>query len=287
MNGIGLSPHSRQVLYVRAPVCFSATSVVQFCNPLDYTIHIDTCLRPEEIDREDGRLLTPPKSVDLSKFCLSLSPRILVGPKQTLDIPISFAPDSMRVEHAELFVSASRPDGRPWDNTWLNAARRADSNVPQGRTSFRSEVNPSDDMSHLQWVYQICGLPEMSAFKPTQGPVFQCPAKQRIEERLEVCLINKPPSADNYVAAIARPITPASKQQQQLLTVKTPESMSEIAESEYNVMSQQFTYRIVSGTRGDEESSVGVSLVRRRYDPNTKAVALLFNVVFAPYKPFK
>ena len=289
MNGIGLSPRSRQVHYIRAPVGFNSTSVVKFCNPLDHTIHIDTRLRPEQPDKEDERLLTPPRRNDLSKFCLSLAQHIVVEPRQVFDIPVSFAPDSMHVEHAELVVSASRPDGKPWDAVWVEAARRADSDVAQGQiSSGRSEVNLSDDMNHLHWVYRMCGLPEMSAFKPTQGPLLQCPSRQRLEERLEVCLITCPPSSDNYIAAIARPITPATKQQwQQQLPLETPASTSEFAESEYSVVSQQYTYRIVSGTHGYEENSVGVNLVRQRYDPNAKAIALLFNVVFAPYKPLK
>ena len=123
----------------------------------------------------------------------------------------------------------------------------------------------------------------MSAFNPKQGPLLRCPSRQRLEERIEVCLINKPPSADNYIAAIAKPIIVTNGQEQ----VKTPETVSDLTLSEYSSMSQQFTYRIVSGTQGEEESSVGVNLVRRRFDTAAKAVVLQFNVVFAPSKPFK
>ena len=51
-----------------------------------------------------------------SVFCLLLKQKesIRIGPKSTLDIPVSFAPADMKLYEALCALSVRRADGRSW-----------------------------------------------------------------------------------------------------------------------------------------------------------------------------
>ena len=66
----------------------------------------------EPITKSPADVLTPK-----SPFCLLLRNAIALslGPKSTVDIPVSFAPEDMRRFDSYITVSMQKEDGAPWD----------------------------------------------------------------------------------------------------------------------------------------------------------------------------
>ena len=65
---------------------------------------------------EDDQNPSTPKQEPASPFCLLLkhNQELRLGPKTTLDIPISFAPEEMQKYEAVLKVKLRQESGEPW-----------------------------------------------------------------------------------------------------------------------------------------------------------------------------
>lgn len=122
------------------------------------------------------RLDSQPKA---SVFCLLLkrAKRIPLEPGASLDIPISFAPDTMQLYEATVTVTIHRED--PAD-TW-------DGDYP----SMMSTRMVND----LHWIFPVRGIPESQPVKESQAPCIECKARSRVEERVEVTLTGLVPNS--------------------------------------------------------------------------------------------
>lgn len=112
-----------------------------------------------------------------SVFCLLLkrAKSILLEPGATLDIPISFAPDTMQLHEATVTVTVHRDTEDTWDG-----------NYP-GMMSTRM-------VNDLHWIYPVRGIPESHPIKDSQAPCIECKARSRVEERVEITLTGLAPN---------------------------------------------------------------------------------------------
>jgi len=122
------------------------------------------------------RLDSQPKE---SVFCLLLkrAKGISLEPGESLDIPISFAPDTMQLYEATVTVTIHRED--PTD-AWGG-------DYP----SLMSKRTVND----LHWIYPVRGIPESIPIKESQAPCIECKARSRVEERVEVSLTGLAPNS--------------------------------------------------------------------------------------------
>lgn len=112
-----------------------------------------------------------------SVFCLLLkrAKSILLEPGASLDIPISFAPDSMQLHEATVTVTVHRDTVDTWDG-----------NYPS--------VMSTRMVNDLHWIYPVRGIPESHPIKDSQAPCIECKARSRVEERVEVTLTGLAPN---------------------------------------------------------------------------------------------
>eukprot|EP00118_Oscarella_pearsei_P005218 m.23689 g.23689 ORF g.23689 m.23689 type:complete len:3175 (+) comp28516_c0_seq2:43-9567(+) len=289
VSGVGLVPQTSHAFAIHAPVGEAGSGLIRFRNPLAHNVVVDIRLKElAESTPSPEAAATAWQPESLFGLLMDKTSDILVGPESFLDIPVSFAPVVMALQEAEIVLSARRPNGDPWDHHWIRSATEA-----AEQTNGGGSAKATDDMKYFYWFFEVRGVPEMASFTPSQGPLFSCPARCRLESRVEVCLVRTPPKSEGYVAAIARPVTPANRQPLRKRT-ETPDSVLEFSSDDQQL--EKFTYGIVerttvareAATEGSQAtSSVGLTLVRRGIDGNTGVVSLLFGIVLAPSKPFK
>ena len=142
MDGIGLSPSPQNPTTITSQLHSNAMAVVTFTNPLSQEASFDINLKAQH---------------DL--FCLFLKQLrgVILQAGVSLDIPVMFAPDTMKMSYAELIISAD--EGL------------------EGNTPF-------------EWVYPIHGLPEklVKCSVKDCGMIIKGRAKERTENTVEVNL---------------------------------------------------------------------------------------------------
>lgn len=170
---------------------------------------------------------------DVEHFCLLLkqTTRILLSPGIMLDIPISFSPEVMKRHECHLTISVD------------------------------STSQP------LKWHYPIIGQPHLRPFSATSGPLLQCRAKERLEQRLEVSLVG----LENTTAKL-RPVTPATTSD--LVTQDTHDDDTYTYQLSCN--DPEFGFLV--------EQYLGIRLIRKSLDPETNNPVLLFHIIFVPSK---
>ena len=117
---------------------------------------------------------------DTSLFSLLLkTPRGLVlPPKATLDIPISYAPDTMQKHEAICTV------------------------VTQKCQNDAAQQTPDDK---LTWTYNLQGIPTSMPLKSHQVPVIKCRCRERLEEKMEISFadVNVSTAQTNLLKSVA------------------------------------------------------------------------------------
>ena len=121
------------------------------------------------------RLDSQPKA---SVFCLLLkrAKSIPLEPGATLDIPISFAPDTMQMYEATVTVTIHKEDP---EDSW--------------KGDYPSMMS-TRMVNDLHWIFPVRGIPESYPIKASQAPCVECKARSRVEERLEVTLTGLAPN---------------------------------------------------------------------------------------------
>ena len=134
----------------------------------------------------------------------------------------------------------------------------------------------------IVWHYPIGGQPRLRPVSPSVAPHIQCTAKERLEQRLEVCLAGSAgvaqPRLGESGAVTLRPVTPGSGGDGGGLL--EPLGVME---------GVRYQYRLVCGDPDVGpllEQCTGVRLMRSEESPTGDAV-LVFGIVFSPSKPFR
>ncbi len=146
MDGVGLFPSPQAPTTISSKLQSNSMAIITFTNPLSHSASFDINLNKQN-----------------DVFCLFLkqSKDVIVESGVSLDIPIMFAPDSMRMTYTELIISTD-------------------------------EVMESDDP--ITWIYPVHGLPETLVGAGTDTAissgimVIKGQAKERVEQEIETCL---------------------------------------------------------------------------------------------------
>ena len=161
IEGQGIEPSSMDPITINANLSSNAVHIIRFTNPLDIPTHFSVSLQGRDTDH----------------FCLLMkrTHAILLHPGVSLDVPVTFAPESMHRHEVTVTLTAE-------------------------------ETKESAAATTLSWRYPVIGQPELRPFSPSSAPRLACCAKERLEQRLQVSLVG----STSNMAALVRPMTPGS-----------------------------------------------------------------------------
>ncbi|XP_022089961.1 cilia- and flagella-associated protein 47-like isoform X2 [Acanthaster planci] len=276
-SGTGLTPTPLDPVSVSAILGSNTSLIIPFRNPLNESVLIDVVLtdNTDLLDRARGKLERNKIQTD-SAFCLLLkhTTGIPVASKSTLDIPLTFAPDSMRLHEALCVVSVKREDGSSWE---YEPCR--DPDHPHSRRDY-DQRDMQGGLRDIRWLYPIHGIPESQPVID-RGAVISCQARSRIEERLEVSLTGAVPSSasGDQRRVTTRAVTPKG--------LEKAHTTDGVVVGEGNTVAREFSFDVLYGDEEAEahlENAVSLNLVRKQRDKLSGIVRLVFNVVFAPFK---
>ncbi|XP_069827114.1 cilia- and flagella-associated protein 47 [Dendropsophus ebraccatus] len=273
ISGIGLIPQPMEPASISANVGSLASINISFKNPTNENVLVDIVLTDQE--QTMHRLSASVLRHSINKepaFCLPLKQTqgIPLAAKEKLDIPVLFAPDTMKLYEALVVVHMVKANGGSWnhdDNEDLSTELKSISRTEDG------------NISGIRWIYPIHGIPE--AQPPNSTPaVVCCQARSRTEERVEVLLTGVVPG-QTAMPALSRDI-------------KTAERMAHVQEevqiSNGFSTTEEFLYEIKyesEESKSQLEPSVGIELVRKERDTPSGIVTLIFNIIFAPNKSMR
>ncbi|XP_072178621.1 cilia- and flagella-associated protein 47-like [Diadema setosum] len=278
-SGTGLTPTPLDPVSISATLGSNTSLIIPFRNPTAENVLVDVVLtdNTELAEKAQGRLDRNRIQTD-SAFCLLLkrTAAIQLGPKATLDIPVTFAPDRMSLHEAMCLVSIRRENGGSWD--YLPAS---DPDHPAARR-MADRRDKNGGLRDIRWIYPIKGIPETQP-RVDQGALVSCQARSRIEERLEVSLTGAVPSAaSSYHMVKTRAITPKGAQP----------SLDDdgVVVGEGNTLANEFSYELIypsDEARIQLENAVSLQLIRKQREKLSGNVTLVFNVVYAPFKTMR
>jgi hypothetical protein len=257
VNGFGLLPQIQDPINITALLGDNSSIIVPFRNPTDAHILVDIQLRDKAWNQETTRPFP---------FCLLLRSQqnIVIGPKSTLQIPISFAPQAMCTYHMECVVSASREDGTCWEPL----------PVPGQEMSCNS-----NGLRQISWVYPLIGFTEVAPPKNTPPALFESRARQQIEMHLEVILTGSVAGPKQIMKC--RPVSPSD-------ATGDDGSRNEVLVG--STLTEEFHYDLVylsDEAKSDIEPAAAIQLIHQYRDEGSGIVTLTFRVVYAPFKVMK
>ncbi|KAM4795930.1 cilia- and flagella-associated protein 47 [Rhinophrynus dorsalis] len=273
VSGVGLIPQPMEPASISASVGSLSSIIITFKNPTDEHVLIDVILTDQE--QTMHRLSASVLRHSINKepvFCLPLKQTqgIPLAPKEKLDIPVLFAPDTMKLYEALVVIHMKKANGDNW----------AQENCDETNTELKSITRTENgSISGIRWIYPIHGIPEALPSKSAPAVVC-CQARSRTEERVEVLLTGAVPGQTGMPATsqnINREGEAIHIQDEVLVTngfSTTEEFFYEIRYESEEVKSQL-------------ESSVATELIRKERDATSGIVTLIFNIVFAPNKSMR
>ncbi|XP_043927775.1 cilia- and flagella-associated protein 47 [Protopterus annectens] len=276
LSGFGLIPQPMEPVSISTCIGSHCSVIVPFRNPTDKNVLVDILLTDQEqtMHRLSASVLRQSINKE-SAFCLPLKKMqgIALPPKGKLDIPVVFAPDTMKLYEALLVIHLMKEDKESWPYDDLNK-----------QNSELKSVSFSEDgkIYGIRWIYPVHGIPEALPLKTTPT-VICCRARNRIEERIEVLLTGAVPGPT------ATPLTRvqrASSANHCLISsvqdeVHVTEGLSTADEFNYQIQYES------EQVKSQMESSIALNLVDKERDIHTGIVTLTFNIVYSPYKPFR
>ncbi|KFV65916.1 Putative uncharacterized protein CXorf30, partial [Dryobates pubescens] len=194
-----------------------------------------------------------------------------LAPKEKLDIPVLFTPDTMKMYEAVVVIHVMRENGENWpyeDSEELNKDLKS------------VIVAENGGLQEILWIYPVHGIPEAVQQKLVPA-VICCQARQKVERRVEVPLTGVVPGATPIPAtrksAMANINSPANTQDE----IQHTDGLCTTVEFVYELQYQS------NEIKSQLESLVGMHLVEREQDTESGIITLIFNTVFAPNKPMR
>ncbi|XP_056412134.1 cilia- and flagella-associated protein 47 isoform X3 [Hyla sarda] len=273
LSGVGLIPQPMEPASISANIGSLASINISFKNPTNENVLVDIVLTDQE--QTMHRLSASVLRHSINKepaFCLPLKQTqgIPLAAKEKLDIPVLFAPDTMKLYEALVVVHMVKANGDSWDHN----------NTEDLNTELKSiSRTENGSISGIRWIYPIHGIPEAQA--PNSAPAMVCcQARNRTEERVEVLLTGVVPG-QTAMPASSRDIKPVER---------TAHVQEEVQVSNGFSTAEEFLYEIryeSEESKSQLEPSVGIELVRKERDTPSGIVTLIFNIIFAPYKSMR
>ncbi|KAM3935444.1 cilia- and flagella-associated protein 47 [Leptodactylus fuscus] len=273
VSGVGLIPQPMEPASISANVGSLASINISFKNPTNENVLVDVILTDQE--QTMHRLSASVLRHSINKepaFCLPLKQTqgITLAAKEKLDIPILFAPDTMKLYEALVVVHMVKADGGTWNHD----------NIEDLSTELKSISKTEDGgISGIRWIYPIHGIPEAQPSYSAPAVVC-CQARSRTEERVEVLLTGVVPG---------QTAMPALSQDMKS-TDRTAHIQEEVQVSNGFSTTEEFLYEIryeSEESKSHLEPSVGIELVRKERDTPSGIVTLIFNIIFAPNKSMR
>ncbi|NWV81442.1 CFA47 protein, partial [Dasyornis broadbenti] len=192
---------------------------------------------------------------------------IRLDPKEKLDIPVLFMPDEIKAYKTAMVIHVMRENGENWPYEVT-----ADANTELNRNLILTE---NGEAQGILWIYPICGMSEAPQQKSV---VIRCQARQRLEQRVEMMLIGVVPAASALPDVRNSAMVDTDKSS---TTQEVTDGSSETLEFLYELQCQS------DEIKSQLESWLGIQLLQKEWDTESRIVTLIFNVVFAPSKPIR
>ncbi|XP_028583251.2 cilia- and flagella-associated protein 47 isoform X2 [Podarcis muralis] len=271
LSGVGLIPQPLEPSCVSSCLGHHSSIIISFRNPTFEDIVLDVFLTDQEHVMHNPHASVSHHSNKDSIFWLSLKQKqgIVLAPKNKLDIPVFFAPHSMKLYEVVLVIKVEKLDADKWsyDDTFeLNRALTSNTVI------MKDEV-----IRGIRWIYPIHGIPESPPYKSAPAVVC-CRARSRLDERVEVLLTGVTP------ATSGTPIVSDS------IIIAPSKSKSITIHDEGISTQEEFVYDIEfesDRVASQLKSAVAINLLKKFRDLKTGIVTLIFNIIFAPSKPMR
>ncbi|XP_057307230.1 cilia and flagella-associated protein 47-like isoform X2 [Hydractinia symbiolongicarpus] len=257
LSGIGELPGVNTDHVIHAVLGENKTTIVNFHNPFEHDIVVDVqlqelplCSLSSKIENEAG----------VYTLLLKVSNNLILPPRQVLDIPISYSPNTMQKCDAVCTVTARQ--------FYLEEAGRA----------------PIAETGDVQWKYDIQGIPLSVPVKISHAPVFECRARERLEEKLEISFAG----LDLNVSKTTNAALMKSLKPMRLLGQSIGPQSSDLDE-DYTNISEVFKCELQYDDKESESDisrSVALQLRRKRRHQLTGVVTLVFEVILSPSRTF-
>ncbi|XP_075347998.1 cilia- and flagella-associated protein 47 [Mycteria americana] len=275
LSGTGLPPQLMEPTSISACIGQHSSVIISFKNPTPENVVVDVVLTDQEQSscHLNASILSKSTNKESVFHLLLKQPRgTRLAPKEKLDIPVLFMPDTMKMYEAVVVIHVMRENGENWpyeDSAELNK-------------DLKSSVTVAENggIQGILWIYPVHGIPEAPQQKLVPAVVC-CRARQRVERRVEVLLTGVVPGANAMPAtrnsAIVNTKKPANVQEE----VQVTDGFSATVEFLYELQYQSNEIKSQLG------ALVGMHLIQRERDTESGIVTLIFNIVFAPNKPMR
>ncbi|XP_042314327.1 cilia- and flagella-associated protein 47 [Sceloporus undulatus] len=274
LSGIGLIPQPMEPACVSSCLGHHSSVIINFKNPTHEDLFVDVILTDQEhVVHHSSASVSHHSSKD-SVFWLPLKEKqgIFLPPKSKLDIPVLFAPYSMKLYETVLVVKVVKADHGTWSyDDAIESSKILTSNTV---------ITKDEKILGFNWIYPIHGIPEAPPYK-SAPVVVCCQARSRLEERVEVLLTGVVPGASgSNITQDSLTVAP-SKSNTIYDGVQVTEGFSTTDEFLYDIEFESET------VKSQLKSAVAINLMKKERDFKTGIVTLIFNVVFAPCKPIR
>ncbi|XP_035189456.1 cilia- and flagella-associated protein 47 [Oxyura jamaicensis] len=273
LSGTGLPPQLMEPTSISACIFQGSSVIISFKNPTPENVLVDVMLTDQEQSscHHNASVLTMFTTKESAFHLLLKQTRGLqLAPKEKLDIPVLFMPDTMKMYEAAVVIHVMRENGENWpyeDSAELSKDLKS------------VTVSENGGIQGILWTYPVHGIPEAPQQKLVPAVVC-CQARQRVEKRVEVLLTGAVPGAT------AMPATRNSA----LINRHKPANIQEVQVTDGFSTTVEFLYELQyqsNEIKSQLESLVGMHLIQREWDPESGIITLVFNIVFAPNKPMR
>ncbi|XP_072708577.1 cilia- and flagella-associated protein 47 [Ciconia boyciana] len=275
LSGTGLPPQLMEPTSISACIGQHSSVIISFKNPTPENVVVDVVLTDQEQSscHLNASILSKSTNKESVFHLLLKQPRgTRLAPKEKLDIPVLFMPDTMKMYEAVVVIHVMRENGENWpyeDSAELNK-------------DLKSSVTVAENggIQGILWIYPVHGIPEALQQKLVPAVVC-CRARQRVERRVEVLLTGVVPGANAMPAARNSAIVNTKKPANIQEEVQVTDGFSATVEFLYELQYQSNEIKSQLG------ALVGMHLIERERDTESGIVTLIFNIVFAPNKPMR
>ncbi|XP_015672831.1 cilia- and flagella-associated protein 47 [Protobothrops mucrosquamatus] len=274
LSGIGRIPQPMEPASVSSCLSHHSSIIVNFKNPTFEEVVVNIILTDRDHITDHPQATSCHHSTKDSIFWLPLKETqgIFLPQKSKLDIPVLFAPLSMKLYETFLVIEVKKIHEENWTYDDTFELREA--------VNSQSVIIEDEKLKGLRWIYPIYGISEAPPSELAPAVVC-CRARSRLEENIEVLLTGVVPG------------TTASQILQDTAMLTLSQSKSSPIHDEVQVTdgfstTDEFMYEIQFESermKSQLKSAIAINLVKKERDLKTGIVTLIFNIIFTPYKP--
>ncbi|XP_066033096.1 cilia- and flagella-associated protein 47 [Chamaea fasciata] len=271
LTGSGVPPEQMETTTISACIGEYSSILVSFENPTTENVVVDIKMADQELLNQNlSASVLSQATCKESVFQLMVKqPQgIRLAPKEKVEVPVLFTPAEMKIYKAVVVIHVMRENGENWP---YKATAGSDTDLKRNVT-----VAENGETQGIVWIYPINGMPKAPQQKSV---VIRCQARQRVEQRVELLLIG--------VIMPGATALPAAGNSAEVDTDE-PSNTTEVTDGSSATLEFQYELQYQSDEiRSQLGSLVGMQLVEKEWDTESRIVTLIFNVVFAPSKPMR